>query len=429
MTEVGEGAFVAEPPEHRKDEKKDSRKELKVRLLLFFDGTLNNRTNVEQREKGTAVYQEHAGNGSYENDRSNIAILESNVKEDISGYDVTVSVYTEGPGTEDKQSDSLFGYAIGAGATGVKSKVEKGIRTAVFNLQRGLRNRSGNFIVKTIDVDCFGFSRGAAGARYCVYALKDESGEPLKEQLENWQMPTGTVTNNFVGLFDTVSSHGLLYSNDVGTLKLDAIRQANRVIQLEAAEEYRSNFSLTTIQSAGEKGKRICLPGAHSDVGGGYTDGPEDQIVFIGNKEKLLIDYHWLKDQGWYREAQLQVIPSKSPQLHKIRARRDHISNTYARIPLDIMRRYMEETSIQFKKNEIAQSTKLPSNDIELHELKQRILSLLDASSINRPDTWQGKDPLLHSVRNRYFHMSARNSFGMHPRWKNGRRARKYYEG
>ncbi len=428
MTEVGEGAFVAEPPEHRKDEKKDSRKELKVRLLLFFDGTLNNRTNVEQREKGTAVYQEHAGNGSYENDRSNIAILEANVEKEVSGYDATVSVYTEGPGTEDKQSDSTLGYALGTGTTGIKSKVEKGIRTAVFDLQGTLGNRSGNFIVKTVDVDCFGFSRGAAGARYCVFALNDESGDPLKEQLESWQIPTETVTNNFVGLFDTVSSHGLSFRNDVDTLKLDAIRRANKVVQLEASEEYRANFSLTTIDSAGSKGKRICLPGAHSDIGGGYTEGPEEQVVFVGTQSDRNKDYQWLLEQGWYRQDQMTLNSARSLVGYKIKVKRNNVSNVYSRIPLFIMKKKMEEETLCFKP-ELRKALKIPTEAEELVELKQRILSMLESPHISNPSTWRGKDPLLYIIRNQYFHMSARDSLGMRARWENGRRVRRYYEG
>ncbi|WP_347329905.1 phospholipase effector Tle1 domain-containing protein [Marinimicrobium locisalis] len=428
MTEVGEKVFVAKPTVIEK-EKKEPVQELKVRLLLFFDGTLNNRTNVAQREGETDIYAEHEGMGSYENGRSNIALLESNVEKNIAGYDAVASVYVEGAGTENLEKDRTLGYALGTASTGVKRKTEKGIRDAVSNIQESLSNQSGKFVIKTVDVDCFGFSRGAATARYCIYQLTDDGGEPLQERLENRQLPTEAVTINFVGLFDTVSSHGVFYFNDVAALKLDAIHQAKKVVQLEAAEEYREKFSLTTIKSAKEKGKRICLPGAHSDVGGGYLDGPEDRTVFVGNKKNLISDYHWLKNHGWYQEDQLTVVPSKNPRFHKIEGKREHVSSSYSRIPLDIMREYMEEQSIQFKKNEMALSVKLPPKEAKLQELKERILGLIETPDISNPATWQKEDPLLNIARNRYFHMSSHYSIGMKPRWKNGRRVRNYYEG
>lgn len=428
MTQVGESVFIPQSPRQEK-ERDEPVQEIKVRVMLFFDGTLNNRTNVEQREKQTEVYEQHQGVGSYENGRSNIALLESLVTEDSEGYDAVVSVYTEGAGTEDFQEDRTLGYALGVASTGVRRKTEKGISTVVTQLEKKLSSQTEKFVLKTVDVDCFGFSRGAATARYCIHQLTDEGGEPLQERLEDRQLPTEAVTINFVGLFDTVSSHGLFFFNDVAALKLDAIHQANKVIQLEAAEEYRRNFSLTTIKSAGGKGKRICLPGAHSDVGGGYIDGPEDQIVFVGTREELLSDYRWLKEHGWYREDQLEVVPSRRPQTHKIRGQREHIKSTYSRIPLDIMRQCMEEESIQFEPGFMDKSTQIPSDATHLSELKQLIMATIDSPEISSPETWQRKDPLLNIVRNHYFHMSARDSIGMKPRWKNGRRHRQHYEG
>ncbi|WP_027329727.1 phospholipase effector Tle1 domain-containing protein [Marinimicrobium agarilyticum] len=428
MTEIGEGAFAPPPPDKPEMESEEGQQELKVRLLLFFDGTLNNRTNVEQREKSTDIYEEHAGNGSYENDRSNIAILEANFEKQAPGYDATVSIYTEGPGTEDREADSRYGYALGKGATGIKNKVERGIRTAVLDLQDNLSNRSGNYVVKTIDVDYFGFSRGAAGARYCIYALNDQDGNPLKEQLESWKIPTETITNNFVGLFDTVSSYGLSFSNDVGTLKLDAISQAKKVVQLEASEEYRKNFSLTTIESAGAKGKRICLPGAHSDVGGGYLPGPEEQVVFVGMQRDRNQDYQWLIEQGWYQQEQMTLNYPRNPVGYNIRVYRDNVGNQFSRIPLNIMVHYMEKESLCFRAR-MNDALILPASDEELQAIKIRIMGLLESPEITSPSTWQKNDPLLNVVRNKYLHMSARESFGMGARRRDGIRVRQYYEG
>ena len=46
MTQIGEG--VANPTTET-EEPQDDKEHVKIRFCLFFDGTLNNRTNVEQR--------------------------------------------------------------------------------------------------------------------------------------------------------------------------------------------------------------------------------------------------------------------------------------------------------------------------------------------------------------------------------------------
>ncbi len=98
---------------------------------------------------------------------------------------------------------------------------------------------------------------------------------------------------NFVGLFDTVSSEGLYHGNDVYDMGLGMESEpkverpgfvndsAMRVFHLMALDEYRTNFSCITIDSACKAktnfdNKRVLMefelgiPGAHSDVGGGY---------------------------------------------------------------------------------------------------------------------------------------------------------------
>jgi hypothetical protein len=65
------------------------------------------------------------------------------------------------------------------------------------------------------------------------------------------------------------------FQNDVPELHLtfDSDPRVMKVVQLAAADEYRLNFSLTTIGSALRlnKGFELTLPSAHSDIGGGYA--------------------------------------------------------------------------------------------------------------------------------------------------------------
>ena len=123
---------------------------LTIRCLLYFDGTLNNKGNIAEREEhqeavkagreGSAIYLKNRANqnkekriaagaegidledDSYENDYSNIVALEINTRPEQSGFKETVIVYTEGSGTikyvkgKDgaigNNKDQLSGYAF-----------------------------------------------------------------------------------------------------------------------------------------------------------------------------------------------------------------------------------------------------------------------------------------------------------------------------
>jgi len=427
MTEIGEGIFVNPPEKDRKED--ESIEEITLRLMLYFDGTLNNRTNIDERLNDSDIYQEHKDVGSYNNAKSNVALLEANVLEESEDFDYVVSIYTEGAGTEDYEKDRMRGYAIGTGPTGIKAKVEKGVSEAINRISRELSSQSGQFIIKEIAIDLVGFSRGAASARYCIHYLMDSSQETLEEKLETQEFEVDTVDINFVGLFDTVSSHGLSFSNDVRTLKLDAIRRANQVVQLEASEEYRENFSLTSIKSAGAKGIRICLPGAHSDVGGGYRSGEEAQTVFRGHHTDRREDKDWLIEKGWYREHEIELVSSRSPYRQEIAVRRKYVSNSYSKIPLDIMATNLTKHGAKLDK-EIEKLTDISAETEELNELKALIDQRIEAGQTSTRSIWTKPDPLLNIIRNRYLHMSARyGDTGMAPRMVNGQRTRKVYEG
>ncbi|MFO7527806.1 MAG: DUF2235 domain-containing protein, partial [Marinobacter sp.] len=123
--------------------------------------------------------------------------------------------------------------------------------------------------------------------------LKGEEGEmgiALTDEGIGWPRE---VRIRFLGLFDTVagifnpSSLDLSAGNDRNSpveLYLDA-NKISHVVHLVAADEKRANFSLNSIK--GEDGRlpenfaEITLPGAHSDVGGGYPDiQTEDLLLY-----------------------------------------------------------------------------------------------------------------------------------------------------
>ena len=89
---------------------------------------------------------------------------------------------------------------------------------------------------------------------------------------------------NFVGLYDTVSTYGLFADNDVADLSLHAVNKAYQTIHLSADDEYRKNFALTNINSAGFKGISLSLPGVHCDIGGAYNAVAYEKTAFFITK-------------------------------------------------------------------------------------------------------------------------------------------------
>jgi hypothetical protein len=426
MTDIGEGIA---PPAKEPEEKKEEKKRIRIRFSLFFDGTLNNRTNVSHRENDTRVYRKYKGEGSFENDKSNIAKLEPYVI-DAKGYDHSLKTYVEGPGTVDESGDKMRGYAFGTGGTGVKAKVEWGIGQVEMQVNRKVGPEKAETVIELVTVDVFGFSRGAAGARHCIHQIL-HGDKPLKNRLQGRGFEVQKVEVCFAGLFDTVSSHGLSFSNDTRTLNLDAVRDAQRVIQLAAAEEYRENFSLTEIQSAGGKGRQIYVPGAHSDVGGGYADNDTETQTLDTDQnrtEKLERDRAQLVAAGWYHDSEIKVELGSPDELGVqvfLEANRAGISNKYAHIPLHIMARFARENGMSLKA-ELEDDTKIPA---ELGLVKAKIESYVSRGGNSRPEDWFGNDSWQRELRRGYLHFSSRKALGHDARWEGERRRRRFFDG
>jgi len=404
--ELGENSFTApKQPEETSQEKKQEH--VKIRLSVFFDGTLNNRINIDHRVANTAVYQKNKKkDNSYENDYTNVEKIERYIDaSQDKEYGTKLSIYIEGPGTEDEESDQARGYAFGTGPTGIEKKVFKGLRKAVDRISKHVEAGS---IIDKLTLDVFGFSRGAAGARNFIHeALKEF--DSLQQWLEEKERPVRTIGVHFAGLFDTVSSHGLSFSNDTRTLKLDAVARAQKVIHLVAADEHRKKFSLTGIESAGDKGRELFLPGVHSDIGGGYRDeANEDQVVYTALRTKTAAaERDRLIATGWYRadEITLKHIPPKTglAAIH-LQVNRTGIRHHYSRIPLHIMARFARESGIDIK-GELEFVERVP--DV-LGAIQQRIEGYVTSVTANSTEEdWSMNDEVLRTLRHDYLHFSA----------------------
>lgn len=273
-----------------------------VRVGLFFDGTGNNRSNsqigADCRSMAEVTGGKHIAEcggrhsdpaSSYSNDLSNIAKLAdlyssrpvaSNLGD---GLKVYWPIYISGIGTLSGGRDSIWpGQSFGRGRTGVIAKVERGVEKLGALLASFSQHNPGCSI-SGLELDVFGFSRGAAAARHFANeVLKQEKGmlEPMLNRRSvplgagfSWQ--NGSIKIKMIGLFDTVAAVGGI--RDMGNLA-DASNDkvnlylppgcAEQVLHLVARDEERRNFALNSVMPHWPM--EIVLPGAHSDVGGGY---------------------------------------------------------------------------------------------------------------------------------------------------------------
>ncbi|ELI5737580.1 DUF2235 domain-containing protein [Vibrio fluvialis] len=198
--------------------------------------------------------------------------------------------------------ESLIGQGLGTGKYGVTAKVSTGIdqlSKSMEDVASDIRSQAGPDIdgISKLQFDVFGFSRGAAAARHFVNVVLDgkhgefapafskacdKSGLALKFGFD-WNEKDERKASceiSFAGLFDTVASVVDLLSFDFSThtdngdvrLWLDPER-VRRVVHLTADPtiECRDNFSLNHLNSRDEQHfYEFVLPGAHSDIGGGY---------------------------------------------------------------------------------------------------------------------------------------------------------------
>lgn len=179
-------------------------------------------------------------------------------------------------------------------------------------------------MIKFLQFDIFGFSRGAAAARHFANRIQSEDLAIISAIR---QAMTDTTFNGspagktrFIGIFDTVAAIGTPvnglnpHSADTGDVKL-TLRPgvAEKVFHITAANECRFNFALNSVKPAWPE---LALPGVHSDIGGGYLPvTKEDLFLTRPATETVPYSQPGEKTQA-YRQAvaQLQAL-DKSPCL------------------------------------------------------------------------------------------------------------------
>lgn len=245
---------------------------MKLHIGVFFDGTGNNTENAN----------EGGGGGSYANARSNVSLLAELYKSG-SSYDVVNScgtvgtkyaaLYVQGIGTITglPYQIGVVGLATGMGMTGV----ERRVYSACTKLGDMIKLLSGGIEPREIVLDVFGFSRGAAAARYFVNCFRQGFIKYNMYYILPFraEVPKGrNIRIRFLGIFDTVAAIGDGSDDDNGDVNLHiSSAQAADIYHLTAQHEYRTNFRLNHNLPGGGTARQLL--GAHSDVGGGYREG------------------------------------------------------------------------------------------------------------------------------------------------------------
>lgn len=255
------------------------------------------------------------------------------------------SIYIEGSGANEeisvikqliKMTDSVIGLGFGVDETGVIQKCRKAISQVKSIYQKYAVK---NDVVKiNCHFDVFGFSRGATTSRCFTYVLNPKKADNYVDLTLNNTITgsnsaflgrdtikLGTKNVRVLGLFDTVSSIGVLregtgyiigekglqtskkadfvsaksiyHDTNVDDFGLHSTDQADAVLHLCALDEFRKNFALVDIcNSINTNGIEVYIPGCHTDVGGGSKPGLDDLKIIncdeIATRGEILYNFY-----------------------------------------------------------------------------------------------------------------------------------------
>ncbi|HEY0288782.1 MAG TPA: DUF2235 domain-containing protein [Pseudomonas sp.] len=317
-----------------------------LRLGVFFDGTGNNRINsqigADCRAMAETYHNAHIKecggrhsdpSSSYSNDLTNIALLAGlyknqpvakNVGEGLKAYH---SIYVSGIGTTSGGRDSfLSGQGFGRGHTGVIAKVARSVKK-ISAVLRAFASHNPGCRIAALELDLFGFSRGAAAARHLANEVLKQSDGLLEGVIDRTTLPlseqftwaNGCITVKVIGLFDTVAAMGGI--SDMGNVSDSINKRVNlflppgcvqEVIHLVAGDEQRRNFSLNSISPGWSR--EIVVPGTHSDIGGGYQPQSYEKVLLTRPRRSLVSLRTLSESTDAWRETQAELNSMDSLQ-------------------------------------------------------------------------------------------------------------------
>ncbi|AJO78900.1 phospholipase effector Tle1 domain-containing protein [Pseudomonas sp. MRSN 12121] len=426
-----------------------------LRIGVFFDGTGNNASNsamgqlcgaqhpIEPQDlDGSCKPYMRDPESSYGNGVSNVKRMSdlyySTQEPEGMGLlkRASFAIYVEGIGTQAGQKDSLITSGTGRGGTGISGCVQRAFRE--------IKERIAFFFeqypdseISSLTFDAFGFSRGAAAARHFANEVVRWGG-PLELILHdhsksfspNFNRQYGNdIDMGFIGLFDTVpsvagvSNLGNVRSAIAPGIKLYLDRRYFRsVVQLVARDEHRANFALSRVKPDHTE---ITLPGAHSDIGGGYLDEVQECVLVSPMqalevplntdvtqtsiyRDATLIRKRWLA-KGWPAQwleivtPEPMVLPQDPQDRLGLRQKRVYagvqlkrpMNNKLAKVYLRVMYELARKNGVRFKA--------IDEEDPD-YAIPQELKTLCDRFVSGDYSTTPAEETLL---KQRYIHLSA----------------------
>lgn len=289
-----------------------------LRVGIFFDGTANNAFNILSGQARQAQGLVVDTGSSYAGVATNIAKLyqcyPAQKAFDGNGQ-ALAALYVSGIGTTTGAADTAFpGLTYGRGRTGVLGKADQAQAQLIECLRHFVSLEAPGSITR-LQLDLFGFSRGAAAARHFANQVHSIA---FKTQFQ--LAPEFECEIQFVGLFDTVAAMGGLEDlGDVGDEVNPGLnlylgpKCAQQVVQLNARDEQRRNFSLSRI--APQWPMDIAVPGAHADVGGGYPDETQEQVFLTRRQSNLVTPSTSIKATQTWKLTQAQLLAWQAEDL------------------------------------------------------------------------------------------------------------------
>ena len=236
-----------------------------LNIGVFFDGTGNDDKRDDELSNVWYLYDMHEGDD-----------------EELKNKKYTLrKFYQRGVGSHsgDTIKDWIVDKAGNAGGYGAEVRFEN----MIFYIETYINEYLTEFglLPTTIQLDVFGFSRGAAMARHFVNCLKQNYFDFADPEI-NKAFSSRNILINFLGIYDTVASFGIAGNNaDLGfSFHIKQSWIESKAVHIYALNEYRLGFDLQAlipsqdtnypIDKFEDKFIEIGLPGAHSDIGGGY---------------------------------------------------------------------------------------------------------------------------------------------------------------
>ena len=186
--------------------------------------------------------------------------------------------YRNGPGTKGGLVGKILGGFSGLGAS---NRIEDAFEELKTQFTKG-----------DVTIDIIGYSRGAAIARMFIEKIR----------LDYWQLHDGQnylsspPEIRFLGLFDTVASFGLPWTNDEHDFTPEIPAFVNNTFHAMALDEPRETFGIERCIGNRATITEVWFRGSHGDIGGNAV--LENRGKYKTNRARSDISLNWLASKA-----------------------------------------------------------------------------------------------------------------------------------